>query len=125
MYWSMVTISTVGFGDFYWSSEEHLNAGIHYLLLVIFCFQFAMGTFASTITQVCELVAEYSKRTIEKQRSKRKSKKKEGSLNKEIVDFSVTEEVEIYSEKEIEIIQDVTWYKIHQRKRRHSLPGRM
>ena len=123
----MVTISTVGFGDFYWSSEKHLNAGVHYLLLVIFCFQFAMGTFASTITQVCELVAEYSKRTIEKQKSKRKTKKQERFLKKEnsIVDFSVTEEVEIYSEKEIEIIQDVTWYKIHQRKRRHSLPGGM
>ena len=100
---------------------------MYYLSLVMFCFQLATGTFASTITQVCELVGEYSKRTIQKQRSKRKTKKQERSLKKEnsIVDFSVTEEVEIYSEKEIEIIQDVTWYKIHQRKRRHSLPGRM
>ena len=45
----------------------------------------------------------------EKVRNKR-SLKKENS----IVYFSVTEEVEIYSENEIEIIQDVTWYKIQQ-----------
>ncbi|XP_066935429.1 potassium channel subfamily K member 3-like [Clytia hemisphaerica] len=127
MYWSMVTISTVGFGDFYWSSEEYFNAGIHYLVLVVFCFLFAMGTFASTITQVCELIGDYSKRTYQKQMSKRKTKKLERSLreNKSFANFNATEEVEIYSQKEIEIIQDVTWYKIHQRKRRHSLPERM
>ena len=88
---------------------------MYYLSLVMFCFQLATGIFASTITQVCEIVAEYSKRMIQKQKSKRKSKNQEKSLKEEnsIVVFSVTEEVGIYYEKEIEIIQDVTWYKIN------------
>ncbi|XP_066935430.1 potassium channel subfamily K member 15-like [Clytia hemisphaerica] len=58
MYYSMMTISTVGFGDFYWSSEDCFNKGFHYLLLSSFCFLFSMGTFASTLTQVNKLICD-------------------------------------------------------------------
>ena len=62
LYFSMVTISTVGFGDFFWSSEQCYRAGVHILFFSTFCFIFCMGTVASTITQISLLIAAHSKK---------------------------------------------------------------
>ena len=47
LYFGMITISTVGFGDFIWSSESCYRVGIHFLIFSMVCFVFSMGTFAS------------------------------------------------------------------------------
>ena len=73
LYFGMVTISTVGFGDFSWSSEQCYRVGLHFLIFSMIAFVFSMGTFASSITQISSLVAAYSKRGIKKQQVLQKS----------------------------------------------------
>ena len=60
MYFAMATVSTVGFGDFSWSSEDCFNAGFHYLVISAMLFLFSMGVFASSITTINEMFVELS-----------------------------------------------------------------
>ena len=68
LYFGMITISTVGFGDFIWSSESCYRVGIHFLIFSMVCFVFAMGTFASSITQIITLISTYTKGGQKKQK---------------------------------------------------------
>ena len=61
MYFVMMTISTVGFGDFSYSCLDNFNAGFYYLLLSAFCFLFSMGTFTSSISQLNQVIIDFSK----------------------------------------------------------------
>jgi len=61
LYFAMATVSTVGFGDFSWSSEDCFNAGFQYLIISSTVFLFSMGVFASAITTINEMFIDFSK----------------------------------------------------------------
>ena len=84
-YYSMVTISTVGFGDYPWKSEEFLDASFVYLLSSMFLFLFSLGTFAASITQVNKLLTETATKNIkqkllQKKKITRPEKKEEKQM---------------------------------------------
>ena len=93
-YYSMVTISTVGFGDYPWKSEEFLDAGFVYLLLSMFLFLFSLGTFAASITQVNKLLTETSTKNIKRKLLQKKNRtrpeKKEEKQMKYIEDKNLS-----------------------------------
>lgn len=78
-YYSMVTISTVGFGDYPWKSEEFLNAGFMYWILSMFLFLFSLGTFAASISQVNKFITETSSKKVKEKLLKMKKKRRSES----------------------------------------------
>ena len=62
VYFVIVSISTVGFGDIPWKSQKCYNKSIFILILTIATVIFAMGTFASTITEINLLITAHHKK---------------------------------------------------------------
>lgn len=112
LYFGMVTISTVGFGDFNWSSESCYRVGFHFLMLSMICFVFSMGTFASSITQITALISTYSKG----------GRKRQEMLQKSIHDSTDEELSKSHKMDEKNITDKSERKENEQRKRRSSIP---
>jgi len=83
IYFAMITISTVGFGDMWWSAEKYWDVGPHYLLINMTVFLFSMGIFASTITVVNSIMMRYTNQRLAKAKMKIKSIKRKEENNNE------------------------------------------
>ena len=77
MYFSMVTISTVGFGDMPWRSQDYYKKSVFFLMLSISAFLFAMGTFTSTISEVSHVFVSTRKMKQNKKQDRSVKKKLE------------------------------------------------
>ena len=66
IYFVIVSISTVGFGDIPWKSQKCYNKSIFILILTIGTVIFAMGAFASTITEINLLITAHQKKKVKK-----------------------------------------------------------
>ena len=88
MYYSMVSISTVGFGDFPFITEDFYEAGIVYWICCLVIFVFSLGMFTASIGQVNKIFIKTSTgkmkiRFLKKKMNKKKGENRTVGLNKQ------------------------------------------
>ena len=71
-YYNMATVSTVGFGDYSYNSYEYFTAGMHYVFMSALAFLFSMGTVASVIGEINDMIMEKANKMRKFKSTKRK-----------------------------------------------------